>query len=72
VSRVCIEFVTEYLKIEDLHDLYSKHTQTIVWVITIERNEMGGTCNSDGGEDRRVQGYGGETCGIETNGEIQT
>jgi len=26
----------------------------------IEKNEMGGTCRMHGGEERRVQGFGGE------------
>jgi hypothetical protein len=27
----------------------------------METNEMGGACSSDGEEERRVQGFGGET-----------
>jgi hypothetical protein len=27
----------------------------------IEKNEMGGACSADGGGERRVQGFGGET-----------
>jgi hypothetical protein len=27
----------------------------------IEKNEMSGTCSSDGGGERRVQGFGGKT-----------
>jgi hypothetical protein len=27
----------------------------------IEKNEMGGACSSDRGEERRVLGFGGET-----------
>ena len=27
----------------------------------IEKNGMGGTCGACGGEERRVQGFGGET-----------
>jgi hypothetical protein len=27
----------------------------------IEKNEMGGVCSVNGGEERRVQGFGGET-----------
>jgi hypothetical protein len=27
----------------------------------IEKNEMGGACSSDGEEERRVEGFGGET-----------
>jgi hypothetical protein len=26
-----------------------------------EKNEIGGACSSDGGGERRVQGFGGET-----------
>ena len=27
----------------------------------IEQNEMGGACGTYGGEERRIQGFGGET-----------
>jgi hypothetical protein len=27
----------------------------------IEKNEIGWACSSDGGQERRVQGFGGET-----------
>ena len=27
----------------------------------IEKNEMGGECSAFGGEERRIQGFGGET-----------
>jgi len=27
----------------------------------IEKNEMGGACSVYGGEERRIQGFGGET-----------
>jgi hypothetical protein len=40
-------------------------------IILIEKNEMGGACISDGGGERRVQGFGKETGGKETNGETQ-
>jgi hypothetical protein len=36
-----------------------------------EKNEMYGTCSADGGGERRVQGFGGETCGKEPTGETQ-
>ena len=29
----------------------------------IEKNEIGGACSSYGGEERRLQGFGGETWG---------
>jgi len=32
----------------------------------IEKNEMGGACSMNGGEERRIQGFGGETGGQET------
>jgi hypothetical protein len=43
---------------EELHDLYS--SPTLVRVIRIEKNEMGGVCrvcSSAGGGERRVQGF---------------
>jgi hypothetical protein len=42
------ELIEEWRKLhpEKLHDLYS--SSTIVRVTKIERNEMGGTCSSDG------------------------
>jgi len=30
-------------------------------VIKNEKNEMGGACSVYGGEERRIQGFGGET-----------
>jgi hypothetical protein len=29
--------------------------------VKIEKRDMGGECSSDGGDERRVQGFGGET-----------
>jgi hypothetical protein len=40
---------------EKLNDMYSSFT--IVRVNKIEKNEMGGACNEDGGGDRRVTGF---------------
>jgi hypothetical protein len=37
----------------------------------IEKIEMGGACSMYGGRERCVQGFGGETWGKETAGEIQ-
>jgi hypothetical protein len=34
---------------------------TIIRVIKIEKNEMGGACNTYGAEERRIQGIGGKT-----------
>jgi hypothetical protein len=44
---------------EELTELYS--SPNIVRVKKIEKNEMGGVCSADGGRERRVQGFGGET-----------
>jgi len=37
----------------------------------MKRNEMGVACGTYGGEERRVQGLGGETGENETTGETQ-
>jgi hypothetical protein len=37
----------------------------------MEMNDMGGACSSDGGEKRRLQGFGGENGAKDTTGEIQ-
>jgi hypothetical protein len=37
----------------------------------IEKNEMGGECSAYGGEERRIQGFGGETFGKETTWKTQ-
>jgi hypothetical protein len=37
-------------------------TNIKVWqYYTIEKNEIGGACSADGGGERRVYGFGGET-----------
>ena len=43
---------------EELSDLYS--LPNIVWVVK-SRRMMGGSCGAYGGEERGVQGSGGET-----------
>ena len=43
---------------KQLNDLYS--SPNIVRAIKIEKNEMGGACGSYGGEERRIQGFGGD------------
>jgi hypothetical protein len=43
---------------QKLHDLYSSHYCA---GDKIEKNEMGGASISDGGGERRVQGFGGKT-----------
>ena len=37
----------------------------------IEKNKMGGACSAYGGGESRVQGFGGETLGIENIWENQ-
>jgi len=37
----------------------------------IEKNDMGGACSAYGDEERRIQGFGGETRGKETTWETQ-
>ena len=53
---------------EELNDLYS--SPNIVRVI-IEKNQMDGSCSACGEEERRIQGFGGETWGKETTWETQ-
>jgi hypothetical protein len=44
---------------EEINDLYSSPTY---WSDDkIEKNEMGGACRACGGEERCIQGFGGET-----------
>jgi len=44
---------------EGLNDLHS--SPNICSDDKIEKNEMGGTCSTFGGEERRIHGFGGET-----------
>jgi len=37
----------------------------------IEKNEMDGACNKYGGQERCIQGFGGETWGKETTLKTQ-
>ena len=37
----------------------------------IEKNEIGRACSAYGGEERRIQGFGGETSGKETTWKTQ-
>jgi hypothetical protein len=54
---------------EELNDLYC--SPNIVRVI-IEKNQMDKACSTYGEEERRIQGFGGETCKKETTWETQT
>jgi hypothetical protein len=52
----------EWTKIhEKLNDLHS--SPNTIWVIKIEKNEMGGSCIMYGREDMCIQGLGGESEG---------
>ena len=42
---------------DELNDLYSS---SIPVCDQIEKNEMGGVCSTYGGEERCIQGFGGE------------
>jgi hypothetical protein len=44
---------------KELCNLYS--SPNLVRVIKIKKNGLGGACSVDGGGERRVQGFGGET-----------
>ena len=44
---------------EELNDLYS--SPTMVAGDKNKKNEMGGACAAYGGEEKRIQGFGGET-----------
>ena len=49
----------EKLQNEELNDQYK--SPNIVRVMKIEENEMWWSCSSYGGEERRIEGLGGET-----------
>ena len=53
VTWGCRKLPNEELNDVDLIQYYSDDK--------IEKNEMGGACSSYGGEDRRIQSFGGET-----------
>ena len=44
---------------EELSDLYCP--PSFVRVIKLRKNEVGGACSAYGGEERCIQGFGGET-----------
>jgi len=41
---------------EEINDLYCTPN-----IFSGDKNEMGGTCSAYGGDERRIQGFGGET-----------
>ena len=51
-----------------------KHTYKLCATIffnTNNKTELGGACSGYGGGERRIQGFGGETCGKEITWETQ-
>ena len=56
-----VEVTGEWRKLhnEELNDLYS--SPNIIQVIKLKKNEMGGACGTYEGEERHIQGFGGET-----------
>ena len=55
------EVTEEWRKLhhEELNDLYC--SPNIVRVLKSRKKEMGGACSAFGGEERLIQGFGGET-----------
>jgi hypothetical protein len=67
--NLCIFLETKKITIEELNDLlltqYCSGDK-------LQKNDMGVACSACGGEERRIQGFGGETCGKGTTCETQT
>jgi hypothetical protein len=53
---------------EELNDLLTQYCSGD----QIEKNELGGACSRYEREERRIQGFGGETCGKETTWNTMT
>jgi hypothetical protein len=64
------EVTEEWRKVHN-EELYVLNSLPSIVRVIKSRSEMGGACSAYGGGDRRVQGFGGETWGKETTGEIQ-
>jgi hypothetical protein len=43
-----------------MRNLMTCTAHPILFGYIIEKNEMGGACSACGGEERRIQGFGGE------------
>ena len=54
-----------------LTKIFSIHVTQYCSGDKIEKNKMGGACGMYGVEERRIQGFGGETKGKETTGKSQ-
>ena len=54
---------------EELNNLY--FSPNIIWVIKSRRMRWVGACSTYGGQERCIQGFGGETLGKETTYETQ-
>ena len=52
------EVTGEWRKLNN-EDHYNLYSSNIIWVI--KKNEMGGECSKNGGKERCIQGFGGET-----------
>jgi len=65
------EVTEEWRKLqnEELTALYS--SPNIIWVIKSRRMRWVGACSTYGGQERCIQGFGGETLGKETTYETQ-
>jgi len=53
-----------FKEIYNIHGQYDSGDQT-------EKNEMGAASSRYGSEERRIKGFGGETCGKETTWKTQ-
>ena len=52
-------------------EVFSRPINSEFSVDKIEKHEMNGACSACGEEERRIQDFGGETCGKETTWETQ-
>ena len=51
-----------YKKLSSRHEFLKIGSVTVIlYVVKIEKNEMGGSCGTYGGRERCAQGFGGDT-----------
>ena len=55
------EVTSEWRKLHNAELNYVYCSPNIFRVIKIQKNEMDGACSAYGGEERRIQGFAGET-----------